>query len=78
MKAATERKIMRWVHIVISIPIVGFIYGPVSEMYYPALSVKFVFFPALVLSGLWMWKGHIVRHRFMRINRKDREYRGPA
>jgi hypothetical protein len=32
MNAATERKIIRWLHIVISIPVIGYIYGPVSKI----------------------------------------------
>jgi len=69
MKASTERKLLRWLHIIISVPIVGFIYGPVAEMHYPALAVKIVFFPVLVISGLWMWKGHMVK-KWVRERRK--------
>jgi hypothetical protein len=58
MTAATERKIIRWIHIIISIPIVGLIYGPVGEQPQAVNAIRFVFFPILVLSGLWMWKGH--------------------
>ena len=61
MKAATERKIIRWFHILISIPIVGYIYGPVAQIPNAALMVKAVFFPILVLSGFWLWLGHKVR-----------------
>jgi len=63
MKAATERKIIRWLHIVLSIPILGFIYGPVPTMPAAANAVRWVFLPVVVLSGLWMWKGHLVRKR---------------
>jgi hypothetical protein len=58
MTAATERKIIRWIHIIISIPIVGLIYGPVGEQPQAVNAIRFVFFPILLLSGLWMWKGH--------------------
>ena len=61
MKAATERKIIRWLHILISIPIIGFIYGPVAEIPNAAFMVRVVFFPVLVLSGFWLWLGHKVR-----------------
>jgi thiosulfate reductase cytochrome b subunit len=73
MKASTERKIMRWVHIVISIPIVGFIYGPVADLYYASRAVKFGFFPALVISGLWMWKGHAVKNWIRKIKNPHAE-----
>ncbi|MRG44574.1 hypothetical protein GFS24_05585 [Chitinophaga sp. SYP-B3965] len=61
MKASTERKIMRWFHIIISIPVVGYIYGPVADIPRAAFTVKFIIFPLIVLSGLWMWKGHLIK-----------------
>lgn len=61
MKAATERKIIRWFHILISIPIMGYIYGPVKDIPRAAFAVKWIFFPLIVLSGLWLWKGHLVK-----------------
>jgi thiosulfate reductase cytochrome b subunit len=66
MKAATERKIMRWLHIITSIPIVGMIYGPVKDIPEAMMMIKWVLFPLIVLSGLWMWKGHLVKKWFRR------------
>jgi hypothetical protein len=53
--------IFRWIHIVFSIPILGYIYSPFEEIPKYAPLVRFVFLPILVLSGLWMWKGHVLR-----------------
>jgi len=64
MKAATERKIIRWIHLILSIPIVGYIYGPVAGIPEAAAAVRWVFFPIVILSGLWMWKGHWVKQQF--------------
>jgi hypothetical protein len=61
MKEATQRLIVRWMHIVISIPILGYIYSPFEEIPNYAPAVRYVFLPVMVLSGLWMWKGHLVR-----------------
>ena len=61
MKNATKRSIFRWIHIVFSIPILGYIYSPFDQIPNYATPTRFVFVPALVLSGLWMWKGHVVR-----------------
>jgi len=61
MKAATERKIIRWIHIIGSIPIVGLIYGPVRNIPEAVRAIQWVLFPLIVLSGLWLWKGHLVR-----------------
>ena len=54
------RTVLRWIHIVISIPIYGYIYSPFDELPQYAPPTRFVFFPVMVLSGLWMWKGHVV------------------
>jgi hypothetical protein len=61
MKDATQRPIVRWIHIVIGIPIIGYIYSPFEEIPNYAPAVRFVFLPVMLLSGLWMWKGHVVR-----------------
>jgi hypothetical protein len=66
MKASTERKIIRWVHIVLGIPIVGYLYGPVSNFPVSTMIVRWIIFPLLVLSGLWLWKGYLVRKKFKR------------
>jgi hypothetical protein len=61
MKEATKRSIFRWIHIFFAIPILGYIYSPFEQIpnYPPA--TRFVFVPVLVLSGLWMWKGSVLR-----------------
>ncbi len=61
MKDATKRSILRSIHIVFSIPIIGYIYSPFDQIPNYAPATRFVFAPVLVLSGLWMWKGHVVR-----------------
>jgi hypothetical protein len=61
MKEATKRMIFRWIHIVFGIPIIGYIYSPFDQVHYYAWVTRFVFVPILVISGLWLWKGHVVR-----------------
>ena len=48
---ATKRSILRWVHIIFGIPILGYIYGEASEVQQYATAVRFVFVPVIVLSG---------------------------
>ena len=55
------RSIFRWIHIICGIPILGYIYDSPSDTHNYAFSVRYVFLPVLLLSGLWMWKGHVVR-----------------
>lgn len=62
MKASTERKLIRWLHIIISIPIIGYVYGPVSQIPSAVIAVRYIFFPTLVLSGLWLWKGYVIKN----------------
>jgi thiosulfate reductase cytochrome b subunit len=61
MKDSTIRLVIRWVHIICAIPIVGYIYSPFEVIPNYAPQTRFVFFPVMLLSGLWMWKGHLVR-----------------
>lgn len=61
MKEATQRSITRWIHLVFSIPILGYIYSPFDQIPNYAPLTRFFFVPMLVLSGLWMWKGRSLR-----------------
>jgi hypothetical protein len=61
MNKGIPRWIFRSIHIVLSIPILGYIYSPFEEIPNYAPLTRFVFVPILVLSGLWMWKGHVLR-----------------
>jgi hypothetical protein len=61
MSQGTKRWILRTIHIVFSIPIAGYIYSPFEKIPNYAPATRFVFVPVLALSGLWMWKGHVLR-----------------
>ena len=45
------------IQLIFSIPILGYIYGEASEVEQYATAVRFVFVPAIVLSGFWMYSG---------------------
>ena len=64
MNPTTKRSILRWSHIVLAVPIAGYVYSPFEAIPDYAPAVRFVFFPVLVLLGLWLWKGHLVRRLF--------------
>jgi nicotinamide riboside transporter PnuC len=61
MKDSIRRWVPRGIHFVLSIPIIGYIYAPVAQAQLYAPRVRFIFLPLMVLSGLWMWKGHSLR-----------------
>lgn len=56
-----QRSILRWIHIVFSIPIIGYVYSPFEEIPKYAAPTRYVFLPVLILTGLLMWKGHLLR-----------------
>ena len=61
MTEAMKRSIVRWIHLVCVIPIVGYIYSPFEVLPDYAPPTRLVFFPVMLLSGLWLWKGHLLR-----------------
>jgi hypothetical protein len=65
MKARVPiRSVLRWVHIIISVPIYGYIYSPFEKLPQYAPPTRYVFFPTMVLTGLLMWKGHLLWRLF--------------
>lgn len=68
MKHTTERTILRTTHILFALPLVGYIYGPPAETVQYLSYFRFIYFPAVVLCGFLMWKGHVVRRLFSRSN----------
>ena len=60
MKETTKRAILRTVHLILAIPIIGYIYSPFDVIPDYAFPTRFIFLPAMVLTGLWMWRGHWV------------------
>jgi hypothetical protein len=61
------RSVFRWIHLIFSIPILGYIYSPFEKIPNYAPATRFVFVPVMVLTGLWMWKGHVVRRLLSKI-----------
>ena len=54
------RVVFRWIHITLSIPILGYIYSPFDKLPGYAFPTRFIIFPLMVLTGLLMWKGHLL------------------
>lgn len=66
MKESTRRSIFRWIHLVFAIPLAGYVYSPFKDLPDYAPVVRYIAFPILVVTGLWMWKGHVVSRLFSR------------
>jgi len=60
MNIEIKRAIFRWIHIVFGIPIIGYVYSPFKELPNYAPVVRYIALPMIVLTGLWMWKGHVL------------------
>jgi hypothetical protein len=54
-----KRAILRSIHLIFSIPIIGYVYSPFAELPNYAPVVRFVSIPVLILSGFWMYAGVI-------------------
>jgi hypothetical protein len=52
-----KRTILRWIHLVLTIPVLGMIYQSPAETEQYAGAVRFIFAPILILSGYWMYAG---------------------
>lgn len=57
LSSTTKRAILRWIHIIFAIPILGYIYSPFAEIPNYAPVVRFVSVPVIILAGYWMYAG---------------------
>ena len=57
MSNATKRSILRSIHLIFAIPIIGYVYSPFAELPNYAPVARFVSIPVLILSGYWMYAG---------------------
>lgn len=74
MKAASERRVIRIVHLVLSIPLLGYIYGPVASIPQAARFTRWVAMPVVVLTGFWLWlKPRVLRwlRRHQRVGARE-------
>lgn len=61
-----ERDTIRLIHLVLSIPILGYLYGPVAQIPPAAFFVRWIEMPVVILSGLWLWlKPRLVRRFYL-------------
>jgi hypothetical protein len=56
---AIKRSILRWIHLVVAIPMLGYIYSPFAELPNYAAVTRFVFAPVMILAGYWMYAGSL-------------------
>jgi hypothetical protein len=59
MKNVTKRSILRWIHLIFTIPVLGYIYSKPAEVQQYVGGVRLIFVPVLILSGYWMYSGAV-------------------
>jgi hypothetical protein len=59
MKPSTKRIILRIVHLIAVIPVLGYIYQPPAEAGEYQRFTQLVFIPVVVLTGYWMYMGPV-------------------
>jgi hypothetical protein len=64
MTANTQRSIIRWIHIIFGLTLVGFVYGPPAEVEQYRSNFQYFFLPAVVVTGFWLWKGPAIQRLF--------------
>lgn len=52
-----KRSILRCVHLVFSIPVLGYIYGEPAQVQQYVGGARYIFAPVLILVGYWMYGG---------------------
>lgn len=59
MNNSTKRSILRWVHLIFTIPILGYIYSEPSEVQQYVGAARYIFVPVVMIAGYWMYAGVI-------------------
>jgi hypothetical protein len=72
MSSLHERTLIRTLHLVLTIPIIGFIYGPVAHIPPAAFFTRFFAVPLTIASGIWLWQ----KQRLLRWLRRLRQRNG--
>jgi hypothetical protein len=57
MSSKNSRDIIRWIHLILGFAMGVYIYSPWSKIQTIGLLTKFILFPVVTISGLWLWLG---------------------
>ncbi|RRB13841.1 hypothetical protein [Larkinella knui] len=63
MKTAQLRTLTRWIHLLGAAAIGIYVYAPWHTIRWFTLLMQILVIPALSLTGLWLWKGHLLRRK---------------
>jgi hypothetical protein len=57
MSNPTKRAILRGIHLIFTIPVLGYIYGEPSDVQQYVGAARYIFVPVVILAGYWMYAG---------------------
>lgn len=63
MKTAQLRALTRWIHLLGAAAIGTYVYAPWHDLVWFTLLMQIIVIPGLSLTGLWLWKGHLLRRK---------------
>lgn len=64
MTPAAKRTIARWIHILFGATVLAYIYAPQNEVQPYVFFFRAIYLPIILLSGLYLWKGHLLSRLF--------------
>lgn len=63
MKTAQLRTLTRWIHLIGAAAIGTYVYAPWHNVAWFTLLMQLLIIPSLTLTGLLLWKGHLLRRK---------------
>jgi hypothetical protein len=63
LRTVTDRRVLRWVHLVPAVLVGTFVYAPWTDVSWFALLIQALAFPLLAGTGLLMWQARRIRRR---------------
>ena len=63
MKTAQLRTLIRWIHLLGAAAIGTYVYSPRHDVALFTLLLQLLIVPSLSLTGLWLWKDHLLRQK---------------
>ena len=61
MTASQQRVVMRWIHLSFSLLLGAFVYSPLAQNELFTALIRGIVFPAMTLSGVFMWQQGRIR-----------------
>ncbi len=67
LKAKKVRIAIRWIHLILGVVVLCYVYSPFHEYVGFQIAMKFLIIPIITITGIWIWQFKAV-NRFFRID----------